>query len=759
MMKASFNGIRLIALSGTSALGMAMLAATPALAQQAEASPAPTTSEPAQVPGPEDPAAAPAASAEETGGFIIVTAEKRAESLQSVPLAISAFSGDELENAGVEDIEGLKQVAPNLQFGNGPIDNFVSIRGIGAELINISSEPGVSIAQDGVPFTSQTMFDATFMDLQRIEVLRGPQGTIAGRNATGGTINIYSALPTDEFEGRVRAAIGNRDYRMIEGMVSGPIAGDALMMRIAARRERSDGWATNTLTGERFNNQDNYKVRATLASNIGSDFTASLILEKFVDDSNPMIFALGRARADRPSYAEAIGVVEYDRDDRTFQANYPSNRRVEGEKAILRLSWDLGPSTNLTSITGYVANDNFGQFGGALVNNLAVFDYLQTDVEQWSQEVTLTTDLTDRLDLILGGIYINSDSHEPLVFGLPFVGLPVDAFEFTADQQLDSFAFYTQWRYQITDALRISLGGRYTRDEKHYREVDFQLGTPLPVVDTNRNWEAFTPRFAVDYMPNNDLLIYGSVSRGFKAGGINAFATSDGSFDEFEPEFIWNYEVGVRASLLDRRIQTSLTGFYMDYTNVQQNLRILNETTGVLLPNVINASSATIKGVEATVDAAVTDRLLLRAAGTWLDATYDELATNDLVFPELGLRDLSGNRLSRAPEWQFAGSAVYTAPLGGSLEASLRADYQWQSRVYFSFFNHPLNSQDSYGVLNLSASIGSDDGRWRLTAFARNVADTFYITYAEANVSLGNPSLGGAVGQPRTYGLSAEFNF
>lgn len=690
---------------------------------------------------------------------IIVTAERRAESLQSIPIAISAFAGDDLVKAGVTGIESLKQVSPNLQFGKGPIDNFVTIRGVGAELINVSAEAGVSIAQDGVPFSSQTMFDAAFLDVGRIEVLRGPQGTIAGRNATGGTINIYSALPTDEYEGRIRAAIGNYSAREIEGVVSGPIVGDVLMARLAVRGESADGWTTNTLTGDHFNDADNYKARATILANLTDEFTASLILERFVDESSPMIFSLGRARPDQPSYAEATGVPEYDAETREFQANYPSNRRVEGNKGILRLSLDLGPTSNLTSITGYISNKNSGQFGGALINTLAVFDYLETDVEQLSQEVTFTADLTDKLDVIVGGMYLNSDAHEPLLFGLPSVGLPVDTFDFTADQKLNSYAVYTQWRYQLTDSWRITVGGRYTRDEKDYYEEDFLSGAPLPIVDVSKSWEAFTPRFAVDYAPNSDLLVYASVSRGFKAGGINAFATSDGTFDEYEPEFIWNYETGVKASWLDGRLKSTLTGFYMDYTNVQQNLRILNETTGVLLPNVVNASSATIKGVEASLDAYVTDRFSLRAAGTWLDATYDELETNDVVYPELGLRDLSGNRLARAPEWQYAVSGGYVIPLGGSLQAAFRADYQWQSRLFFSFFNHELNSQEAYGVLNLSASVGAEDGRWRLAAYARNVADEFYVTYAESNVSLGFPSLGGAVGQPRRYGASMEFNF
>lgn len=690
---------------------------------------------------------------------VIVTAERRAESLQSVPIAISAFSGEDILEAGVTGIESLKQVAPNLQFGKGPIDNFVSIRGIGAELINISAEAGVSIAQDGMPFSSPTMFDAAFMDVGRIEVLRGPQGTIAGRNATGGTINIYSAAPTDEFEGYVRATAGSFERREIEGVLSGPLIGDVVQGRLAVRSERADGWAKNTLTGEDFNNADNFKARATIAANLTDNLTASLILERFVDKSSPMIFALGRARPDMPSYGEATNVPEYDADAREFQANYPSNRRVENDKAILRFSWDLGPTTNFTSITGYASNNNSGQFGGGLINTLAVFDYLETDVEQISQEVTFTTDITDKLDVIVGGLYLHSDAFEPLLFGLPSVGLPVDTFDFTANQELDSYALYTQWRYRLTDNLRLTLGGRYTRDEKSYREESFFAGSPLPSVNVKKSWEAFTPRVAIDYAPSADMLFYASASRGFKAGGINAFATSDGSFDEFEPEFIWNYEAGMKANWLDNRIGTTLTGFSMDYSDVQQNLRILNQTTGVLLPNVVNASSATIRGVEAGIDAKVTSQLKLRAAATWLDATYDQLETNDLVYPELGTRDFSGNRLARAPEWQYALSGEYAIPLGNSLEANLRADYQWQSQVYFSFYNHELNSQDAYGLLNLYASVGSQDSRWKLSAFARNVADEFYITYAESNVSLGNPSLGGAVGQPRTFGVSLEYRF
>jgi iron complex outermembrane recepter protein len=690
---------------------------------------------------------------------VIVTAEKRAENLQNIPIAISAFSGDDIGEAGVTGIESLKQLSPSLQFGKGQIDNFVSIRGIGAELINVSAEAGISIAQDGVPFASQTMFDADFLDVERVEVLRGPQGTIAGRNATGGTINIYSKRPTEEFEGQIKAEIGNYSHRELEGFVSGPIVDGVILGRLAVRGERADGWLTNDFTGEDFNNADDIKVRASLLADLKEGLEAHLIFEHSVDESSPMLVALGRARPDRPSYPEVVGVREYDEENRVFAANYPSNRQVESNKGTLRLVWDLGPTSNLTSVTGYVSNKNSGQFGGSTIDPLVVFDFLETDVWQLSEEVTFTADITDKQDLILGGLYLHSNAHEPLLFGLPSAGLPVDAFDYTADQELDSYAVYTQWRYRLTDSLRMSIGARYTQDNKDYFEEDFVSGFPLPVIDASKSWEAFTPRFAIDYVPTSDMMVYASVSRGFKAGGINSFATSDGTFDEFEPEFVWNYETGMKANWLDNRLKTTIAGFFMDYSDVQQNLRILNEETGVLLPNVVNASDATIKGIEAGLDAQVTDRFRLSAAGTWLDATYDKLATTDLVYPELGVRELSGNRLPRAPEWQFNLSGEYGIPVGNSLDATIRANYQWQSQTFFSFYNHELNSQDAYGLLNLSIAVTPEDGRWQLAAFARNLTNTDYVIYAEANVAAGNPSLGGAIGPPRMYGLSLAYNF
>jgi len=736
----------------SSAVAIAATAAAPLVASAQEATAA---SQPASEKAPS--AGAPSAQMAQLEE-VIVTAEKRAENLQNVPIAISAFSGDDIAQAGVTGIESLKQLSPSLQFGKGPIDNFVSIRGIGAELINVSAEAGISIAQDGVPFASQTMFDADFLDVERVEVLRGPQGTIAGRNATGGTINIYSKRPTAEFAGQVKAEVGNYSRRELEGFVSGPIVDGVLLGRLAVRGERADGWLRNDFTGEDFNNVDDKKVRASILASLKEGLEAHLIYEHSVDDSSPMLLALGRARPDRPSYPEVLGVPEYERDARVFSANYPSNRRVESDKATLRLAWDLAATSNLTAVTGYVANKNSGQFGGGTLNPLVVFDFLATDVSQLSEEVTFTADLTDKQDLILGGLYLHSKAHEPLLFGVP-PGLPVDAFDFTADQDLDSYAVYAQWRYRLTDRLRMSIGARYTEDRKDYFEKDFVTGFPLPVVDVSKSWDAFTPRFALDYVPATNMMFYASVSRGFKAGGINAFATSDGTFDEYEPEFVWNHEVGMKANWLDNRLKTTIAGFYMDYTNVQQNLRILNAQTGVSLPNVVNASDATIAGVEFGLDTQVTERFKLAVAGTWLDATYDKLVTNDLVYPELGQRNLSGNRLARAPEWQFNASGTYGIPLGNSLGAVIRADYHWQSRSFFSFYNHALNSQGSYGLLNLSVGVGPKDGRWQLAAFAHNLTNTYYVIYAEANVSAGYPSLGGAIGPPRMYGLSVAYNF
>ncbi len=697
---------------------------------------------------------------------IIVTAEKRAESLQDIPIAISAFSGESMERAGVSGISDLKQLAPSVQFGqhNGP-QTFVSIRGIGSVLRNIGAEAGVTISQDTVPFFNQFMFDADFFDIERVEVLRGPQGTISGRNATGGAINIHSKKPTEELVGGLKATFGNYGYLGVEGYVSGPITDSGVLARLAVKTERSDGWLRNTLLNEDRFDKDKVHARASFLAMPTENLEAHLVLEGMIDRGvRATGVDLGRARPDQPGLSEVFGEEAFNPDTLEYQADFPEHNKIESYKTILKLTWDISPNSTLTSSTSYLTYERTAtfDFDGTAIAQSHFPDFL-IDLWQLSQELTFATDLSDNMDLILGGLYMRGSADEPLSIGLPLLDYPLGSIQLLPEQDLYSYAFYSQFRYHLSDTLRIAVGARYTRDKKDVFEKDIFAGFSAPPLSAEKSWGAFTPRVAIDYSPNDDLTIYASISRGFKAGGFNTYGAFDGAPNDFDPEFVWNYEVGMKGDWFDNRLRAAVTGFYMDYTNLQQDVFIVPEGALVPLTVVRNASAATIYGAEMEMEAHLTEAVKVTSSATWLNTQYDELESNDPVFPELGERDLAGNKIIRAPEFQFNIGGEYMAPVADDWIVILRANYQWQDKVYFSFYNHPLNSQDSYGVLNLSASFETEDGQWQFSVFANNVLDKNYVIGAEVFDVGGTPAptkhLFGLPGEPRMYGASMKYQF
>ena len=243
------------------------------------------------------------------------------------------------------------------------------------------------------------------------------------------------------------------------------------------------------------------------------------------------------------------------------------------------------------------------------------------------------------------------------------------------------------------------------------------------------------------------------------AGGFNSYTF--GADGEFSPEFVWSYEIGMKADWLDNRLRTSISAFNMDYSDLQQGLLLTNKDTGIQTQSIRNASKAKISGVELELETYLTDNLKITATGTWLDATYDDLITEDELFPELGERDLSGNKIPRTPEKTFTLSGEYTIPLNSQWQSKLAIDYSWQDHMFFTFYNHELASQDSYGILGFHGSIESVDEHWNISAYVNNVLDERYIASSRPiNPGAGNALfLNGNIGKPRTYVLNIEYKF
>ena len=691
---------------------------------------------------------------------VVVTAEKRTERISKLPIAISAYSGETLANAGVQGVRDLATQAPSLEIANKGSETYISIRGIGSQVASIGSEAGVTVSQDGVVFARDLFFDTDFMDVERVEVLRGPQGTISGRNSTGGAINVLSNRPTTDLHGGLELTAGNYGRFAANGFVSGPIVGDKLLGRLAVSYDKADGWLTNTFLNQKEGSIDKLHGRLTLLANVTSNLQAMLRVEGLQDNSTPQsVESRGRARPDVPSLAEYFGVPDTNLKDLTFEANQRRDYARGQYGTSLQLAWQISPTTRLTSTTGFWKVDIRDiQDTDGLIVSIGDFPKWSWHLWQTTQEVTLTSDLTSRFDLVAGGLYLRERARQPLEYvasDLQPVPIPAGFYITYPQQDLTSYSGYAQLRYRITDQLQASVGARYTEDEKVYFE---NFGPGVFMGGGTKSWGAATPKFAVNYTVSPQLMVYASVSQGFKAGGFNTLLNF-APVNVFNPEFVWNYEGGVKAGLFDGRLRAAATVFHMDYTNLQQTIYKAVPGGGVTAA-VENVAKATIDGAELELDGRVTNRLKFGLSGTWLDARIDKLLTADPIYPELGPRNLAGNILPEAPSWQFDVTAQYDIPLPDDLTLSLRGDYSWRDKQFFDFYDHPLVSQGAYGLLNLNASLSTADARWKLSLFARNAADQRYFNYGAASALIpGLPMNTGSIGDPRMFGASIAYKY
>ena len=660
---------------------------------------------------------------------IVVTARKRTENLQDVPISVYAKTGEALQKAGVTDSLAVDDLVPNLEiktFGGQPN---IFIRGVGNNDFNATTISPVSMYIDGVLLGLTGSQSMPMFDMERVEVLRGPQGTLFGRNTTGGALVYHTRKPGDSFEGTGRLSVGNYDRLDAELAATIPLS-EKTSLRIAGASFSNDGDHYNVTQQKNVNAIDMKGARATLLSTPSDDLEIIANIHWSVDRSD---FRQGKQAPDAP---DILGYLDPTPDDRRLlYLDGPNRHYADQFGGSLTLNWDVADIT-IKSISAYEEAQT--DFCGDIDQSPNSLDHLcfATDGKQYSQEINLSGSAAGGLSWILGGYYLREDmSHStegPLFGDTPFA-LPVDGLSHRVTDTLAAFAEVT---YDITDRLKVNVGLRYTYEKK---DADVESAVNLSILDQslpdapaaylvpftelNKDWNALSGRVALSYNINDDVMAYASFSRGFKSGGFNLGSFFDpNEVTTVDPEFLNAYEIGLKSTFLDKRVRVNLSGFYYDYSDLQVYTYAAGSSPATPVVFALeNAADAEIYGLEAEFTALPMEGLNIEAGLGLLETKYKN-------FISLIGGDLSGNRLPGAPSVNVNVAADYTFPVADNLSMMIRGEYSYTSKRYFnSFQDEAISSRGGHGLLNGRISLSSDDDKWELALWGRNLANKDYI--------------------------------
>jgi len=733
------------------------------------------------------PAAAQQAADDKVDGIqdIVVYAQKKArgEQLQKVPMAISAVDARTIEASHAIDIRDLGRLVPNAQLdGVGTFPGFANffMRGVGVSTSVRSLDPAVNIIQDGMVIGYQAGAILDTFDTEGVEVLRGPQGVLFGRNASGGAVSLRSKRPTGKSEATFKLTLGNANTVETRTGLETAIVEDKIFARVAVLTRNNDGFFRNDNSGTfvtvpatanvnptgaaaaqhkegRVGGADQVVVKSTWVFNM-SERTEFTLLGQYIDIND----GGGATRSYIPAGAPA-------RQQQTLWGYTPANKKwgvnlgtpgytdIKGFHIIGELSQEIGTGT-LTAIGAYrkVSYDSTLNVGGDPFDVL-IFPDGEEDAKQSSLEARYNITVADRFDLMVGAFYFNLKED---VFEKRLTRLPTSTLRrYTVniwDQDIKSWAAFANVDFHITPELTASAGVRYSKDTKrmHVQPLTNCPGQSydscvLDFINAKKSWDDVSPRFVVNYKVQPNIMLYASYSRGYRAGNFNARAPSrGGAATPANPETVASYEVGVKSDLLDNKLRFNLGYFRQKYDDIQRLVQfaIPGESPAQQL---FNAAKATIQGIELETAFAPVRGLRFDGSLGYTDAKYDSF--NNLTGLPAGV-DATSLRFDRVPKWTAYVGGSYEYDLADDSSLSFRTGYTWRSHVYTDVLNTPILEQKAYGLWD--ANISYERDRWSVSLFGRNLANTEYAEIKSPNI--GYNAFGG---MPRYYGVEFGVRF
>lgn len=717
---------------------------------------------------------------------ITVTAQKREQSINDVSIAMNAFTEDEIRSFRIENPTDIADLISNMDIKGtlGGVNPVVTVRGIGLNDFNANNNPSVGVYVDEVFLSSPAMLTARMFDVERVEVLKGPQGTLYGRNSTGGAINIINRKPTQEFDSYISLGKGNYDLLEIEAAVSGGISENAAARISISHKDQGDSFHDNLLTGNAMGGLEstagrgqldfkvNDKTRGNISINFGSaegtntPFTIFGLLDPSMpanaDFSVNLCEPAKTFNFNNSQCSDFFGIQETNDGDPYTHSFNPSDAEkyiidTDYSGAVIKLEHELNDSSNITSITGFESQDRiYGDNINSHPFQLSAITH-DEEISQFSQELRINRINEDGTQLIMGLFFSKDEFESENVFESSDFFLTHLFWD--NDQETTSWAIFASKDWKLSETLSLTAGFRYTDEE-----IDFTGGTtdlnpfdmsciidpfcmptgfgavPITLVDNSISKNDTSIRLALEHRPDDDTMIYGSISTAYKSGGFfGDFTFSNDELSPFNSESIRAYEIGYKSSRSEGRMQLNASVFHYDYDDMQTLV------PGVLVTRFANADDSKISGMDLDILAFPSDGLTIGLGFGLLDT-------------ELGAIGLlpAGNKSPNAADLQLNGFISYEHQIRPGITMGWQGSFKYSDDMFRDAFNDKFNFTDSYSTLDARIWLSSDDGRWEVALWAKNLTDEEYTESAFNFVDLTGLA-NRMYGPPRTYGINFTY--